>query len=345
MALAATAFGILAPAAPAAADPTHLDVHAAIRALGSEQIHAAPGAPARLDRERVGRAIAGSKIHVLLAPFPDVSSESHTYYDRVYAPLADWARGGREVILVTGLQVNMVSSGEVVPTDLPEARQRLERFDVTSGVMFAVRYLRDGVERSDDWAARQGPADPAEVRRWVAALRHEPVHSAPGAVVTVDPHADWDRLGGHHVRIAVLPPVDPDAPTPALLPALAKAFPDDIVIVVRGRWFDAAGPLPAATIGQAHDYAISLTSSYELRQNFPYDAVLRPFLRRVTLLAAGEPYNRPLLRPTRLDVGAVVTRTAPWLFLAVCALLAAAVGGWWSVRTLRRRRDEALAVR
>ncbi|GEC19242.1 hypothetical protein PHY01_15250 [Pseudonocardia hydrocarbonoxydans] len=163
--------------------------------------------------------------------------------------------------------------------------------------------------------------------------------TGPGDPLVDGPWID-DLLPGGRVRIAALPALDAGAPDRDLLAALSAAYPDEVVLVQRGRWLEAAGPDPVE-VRSARDYVLGRYEDIILDRTLPPRALASQFLERLALLRSGEPFGRPRPEPVVADTvvarwaGPVAVGAAAALGLA--ALLAAGVAA-------RRRAAAAAAL-
>jgi hypothetical protein len=351
--LAVLALLVLAGPAGAAA-PTRdagwsgLDVGAALARLETEPVHRAAGAPARFDEAAV-RPLLDPGTRVLLVPHAPLDLGPDERYDVLDGPVADWARDReRDVVLVVGTRVRVVGSGTVVADGLDELRPLLAHLDVTAQLRFALTLVRTGEEVDVSAPADPVPADPAERAAVLDALRGGRVAVAPGAADApgTDPgppleDGAWidEALPGGRVRIAALPALDVGAPDPDLLADLRAAHPDDVVLVLRGRWLDAAGPDPEL-VRSARDHVLGRFEEFLLGRTLPPRGVVRPFLERLALLRSGEPFGRP--RPQPVVADDVVARWAPPV--AVGAAVALGGSGLLVAGRAARRRAAAAAA-
>lgn len=325
--LAAALMLAVLTAGPARAEPTYpgFDLDAALRALESDAVYRAPAAPARYDEAAV-RPLLDPDVRILLAPYTPLDLSAGERYDLVDGPVGDWADEREvEVVLVVGTAVRIVGAGSVGTSDLDDVRRTLAHLDVTADLRFALTYLRTGEEVGEP-APGGGVVDPAERDAVLAGLRRSRVHVAPGAPgpgVGPGPElADgpWidEALPGGRVRIAVLPPLDPGAPDRELLADLRAAFPDDVAVVLRGRWLEAAGP-DAAEVRSARDYVLGRFDEFLRARELPPRGTTTRFLERLALLRSGDPFGRP--RPEPVVADDVVARWTPPVVIGAAVLL------------------------
>lgn len=335
-ALAAAALVLLAVLPPGTAQATEvypgLDLDAALSVLEREPVHRVPAAQARFDEAQV-RPMLDPDVRILVIPYTPLDLTAGERYDIVDGPVRDWASDrDLDVLLVVGTQVRIVGEGTVGATSLDELRQNLAHLDVTASLLFALTYLRTG-EKVDLGGPSGGVEDPAERDAALAGLQESRVvalEASPGTEPG-DPLVDgpWidEILPGGRVRIVALPPLDVGAPDRDLLGPLSAAHPDDVVLVLRGRWLEATGP-DADEVRSARDYVLGRYEEFLLGRALPPRGTAVQFLQRLALLRSGEPFGRP--RPEPVVADAVVARwagpvaTAAAVGLGITALLAAA---------------------
>lgn len=313
-----------AAARPAAVDPG-FDLTAALAALETEPVHRVPGAPARFDAARV-RPLLGPDTRVLLMPYTPLELGAAEHYERVLRPVDDWACDrDLDVVTVTGLQVRS-EAGSWGSETLDGVRARLAHLDVTTDLALALENLRSGVRSAPEPPARPVPPDPAELAAVLAGLATSRTH---GSV----PDGRWidDALPGGRARVVALPALAPGAPDPDLLPALRAAHPDDVVVVLRGRWIEAAGPDPET--GSARDYVLGRYDELLPQRQVEPRAIARLFLERLALLRSGEPFGRP--RPQAVGAAALAALLTPWTIGGTAVVLG---GGSVLGAVLRSRR-------
>ena len=185
----------------------------------------------------------------------------------------------------------------------------------------------------------QVPADPAEVQRIGDALAADRIYNDPGLPQAQTVDSRWANVGpGLVVRAAFLPAVAPGQQLTDLIGPLGKRFPQDVVVVMRGRWIEVAGPDP-----EILDSALL----------WLYGNYMKPFLRwvvepsqavgllagQIGLLRTGVVSNQDPTA-TATDPGSPANPWLPWL-LAGVALLLAGIGGWWAGRSRRNSRMAA----
>lgn len=340
--LVATA--LLAGPSAAATEPEPepaIDVPAVLRALDREQVVRLPGSVAQFDEARVLPELPRSGRIVVVPPFEGTEGE---HYDAVYGPLADALLerrfGGEgedyDLVLVTGSLVQVFGEG-TFQAGLSEAQRSLAHRDVTEGLRFAARRLaaREPNDDSEPDLA-EVPPDPALVEQVVAGLRASRVWTAPGVRDRRTTDAELRELSPDvPVRVAQLPVLDRTEPYPDLLPALAAAFPGELVVLQRGSWLEASADVPEAQreVDSARNYVLGAFGSFLERGDQPPRAVLRLFLERFQEVRYGQAFRRPPVEP--VPGSELLRRWAPrvaWATVAVLALL--------GLRTVRRSRRE-----
>lgn len=330
------------PPAPAVPYPG-LDLVAAESALQTGPVYRAPGAPAQYDEARV-RPLLAPGTRILLAPYTPLDYGSGRLADDVTTPLRDWARDrDLKVVLVVGLRVRVLSSGAIGPSTLDGVRALLAHHDVTADLVLALENLRSGLEHLADPPAHPGPPDPAERDAVLAGLRASRIYGG----VADGPWVD-KALPGGAVRVAALPALAPGAPDPEMLPALRAAFPGEVVVVLRDRWIEAAGP--DVETGSARDYVLGRYADFLAQRQVEPKAEIRLLLERLALLRSGEPFGRP--QPAGVRADDLAARWTPWALGAAALVLGGGSLVLAAVRTRRRseaataqvRRGRALAV-
>lgn len=318
------------PRAPA------LDPTAATAALGRDPVYIAPGSVARIDLAPLRRELAGTSIVVAVAPYLPENAA------RTDGPLAEWAAAQRrQVVLVTGLQVTMLTSQNLFTPDVGDVRDALQRNDVTRQVLRAVRHLRDGATVHASWWPRTVPPDRAQLDRIVAGLRRSRLHMEPGVTERVAADQVQALVSDIAFRTVVLPPLLGDD-EPALLPALAMAFPGELIVVVHGRWLAATGA-PARQLAAAQASVLGRGVDYLLRYGWAPDNFLYAYLLRVKELRASRSYPPP--DAGGIDARGISLRLAPWIFVGFALLLGGGSVAIFVRRTVRERRASARAVR
>lgn len=315
------------------------DLARAVRELRTDPVYIAPGSQAGIDAARLRRELPPLRASVVVAP---VGTELRSY---------DFKDIEGHLIMVSGLHVTSNALLDVTLRAVLRRylRQALETYDVT-GLVYAVAAASvNGGAVGEEWEPAGRPAEDAETRAFVAALSRQRVYAAPG-VAARGPANHVRAAGDIPYRVLILPPSPPGATEPRLLPALTKAFPGDVIVVVRGLWLTAAGPDAPATLASAQRYAMSRTA-YTLeartmkRATEWYDVAwaLEPFFERLAQLRAGRQWRPP--PGPRLHVAATAGRLAPWAFAVAALLLGVGALAWWSRNTAKARLTDLRAVR
>lgn len=351
LAALAVLFGLLTLPAAAAAQPGELDVATLAQRLENDPVQVLPGALATVDAERVraelertvvrgssGQELPDVDVYVVVAP-PDGS----VTFDRLYRHLdAD-----DEVILVNGLRTDLRSwdeyargnyvwaTDEVLGDILNEDFERvvLPTYDVTGVVLGALRVLGDQPRWEIPDSADTPYGDQSFEDSVIAALRKDPVYVDPA--VPGDPDSShWDPFpanpptGEHGYRVVYL---SPDGPLSVY--EIARAFPEDVVVVMRGHLLEQHGP------GSHDERATALVRAqkavapdeYESGPYPPASTAVRVFFTELIDLRGGS-----------LDgpAGASLT-TSTWTFGATGGAIAViGVGLWWHRRQRERRSED-----
>ncbi|MBM9468387.1 hypothetical protein [Nakamurella leprariae] len=307
-------------------------VDEAIAALRSDDIASVGGAPARIDESVVRPALAAANAKLLLLPFADRDAR-RTSYDQVSA-VQEWAAEQEfELLSVTGLMAS-VSIFTVSPDELGGLQTNLLRQDVTRQARFAARYLVDRdaaqAEDTDTQVEVPVPADPELVAAVGDALAAEGFFRADGVADDVVAQG-WDVGPDLRVRAAFLPSPGLDGGYPNLIGPLAQRFPDDVVVVVTGRWFDMAGPEPDL-LRAALLYSYGAYTDFFLQYGEAPHRLLNGIASRIRALRTGVTTDQP--SPETADPVGGVSGVLPWLFSGTAAVL---VGGSWLLARRRNR--------
>lgn len=221
-----------------------------------------PDSIARFDRARVDALTANGEVKVLVTPPGPVDSQDNQNYR---AALSDITQAVEQqwdgtVVRVIGVEVESVGQ-----STLADVRHLLQTVEVTSGLEFVTPYLLDGTRGPSSGGEVTGTTDPTLVAELTARLRTDPVVVADG-VIQADPSAGipdpqrlrqtWQETTGTSLRLVVLPPLTDGEPAGVTAADLAPAFPDEVVVLIQGRWLDVAGPDQRA-LGVARDMTLS----------------------------------------------------------------------------------------
>jgi hypothetical protein len=332
--------GVLAGAPPP--DVPALDVPAAIRALETQQVYVAPGVVTTIDLDKVrGEMSPGTRL--LVAPFTEPFGEGANYptsedhYDKVYEPLRKWAQDKKvRLVTVEGLYTAWG------PSTLSELREQTAYMDVTGPALAAVRDAK-GAKAGDTYPAYQVlPPTSAQVAEMAAHLRQNPVYNAPGRTdpCTVSPQVVKAKLG-LSVKIVALPPLRPGEPFVDYAPALAREFPDDIVLVAQGYWTEIAGK-DQERLASARNYAFGRFEIGTFQQGGTLDGRIGSIVTRIDELSHHKPFGRP--QPRTYDPAETITRYTPWAWGGSAVVLGGGALAAFGLRRLRRRRAEEAAL-
>lgn len=258
--------------------------------------------------------------------------------------LGDWADEHKlKLIVVTGLSVTLLPYTGFSPSGLSGLQAQLAYSDVTDLVALAARNVRDGTTHLDDPQPAQAAPEAAEVATIVAALRANPRYVAPGAGAAIPSDELPATVSpGVPYRLALLPALPLGVAIPNLAPAVSQAFPGEVVIVVRGRWIDAAGP-GQDQVDSARNYTLGRAAkAFQLWGTAPY-LLVRFFLQRLTQLQDGAAFHRPMVRPVLAEE--LFHRYAEGVFITLAGLLGGGSLLWWGYRLRQSGRSAASALR
>lgn len=307
----------------------------AVAALTDDVIARAPGAPAEFDEAAVRADLAESSVRILLLPY--LSDDQKKVAQDTSRAVEGWA-ATNDLTLITVIGVAPgFSLFSVSPTTPGEAERLLAHQDVTQTLRFAIsRASKDRAvpEPPDTAPTTPVPADTALVATVTAALRTGTTWTDP-SLPPVAPTDAWSAVGPDRtVRVAVLPVRTRDQPRIDLIGPLTAAFPNDIVIVITGRWMDIAGPDPAILRSSVMYLYGGVSGSTNLYSSPITPAEQVNFVcRRIGLLRTGVTTDQPA--PTREDPQGSVLPVLGWVFLGAAAVVGAGV--WYE----RRRREVA----
>lgn len=309
-----------------------------VAAFATDVVVRTPGAPAELDEDALRADLAGSRVRVLLLPY--LSDEQEDAARDTSRTVEGWAADADlTLITVTGV-TPAFSLVDALPTTLGEAERLLAHQDVTPTLRFAVSRAsaQDGdaiiPEPSDTPLGTPVPADADLVATVTAALRTDGVWTDP-SLPPVTPTPAWSLVGPDRtLRVAVLPFRTREQPRIDLVTPLAAAFPDDIVMVLTGRWIDIAGPDPAILRSSVTYLYGGVSDTVNLYSSpITPDQEVNGVARRIGLLRTGVTTDQP--SPTTQDPQGSVLPVLGWVFLGTAAAVGAGV--WYE----RRRRAVA----
>ena len=338
-----TVVGVLLPGVAWATPDVEAEVIAAWQ-TGPVYLGADPGV--RLDAAALRQEIAATSgrpgVGRVYFAMVDGLPDNGYLFDDLFGAIG----AGNTIVLLDGLAVDVKSAQldqSVNYFDLGHsviasyARPLLETHDATGAVLAALRGLR-GVTPATAPAPRSVPPATATVNRIAAAFRQHPTYTDPALPGTVP-----DQPGA---LVAVLPTLSPGAPDPALAPALAKLFPDKLILIDRGGWLSYAGPGPAADLARAWSYALGYGIGDLLYvADGSSAATVEAFIQRLTELRDGtiSQHQVPLTAaPTAANVAGYL---APWAFAGTALGLAIVVLGGWELRRARQRRRAEAELR
>lgn len=367
--VAATCLGsALLCAAPAAAQPEQhlppeLDVPAALAALEDQQVYRAPGAVARFDEQRVLDALP-ERSRLLVGPYSGPRDETghypgeDDYLNQVYTPMEEWANKRHLTLIhVEGIDVSLLGEhggGTITPTDIGELRQRTAYLDVTNALVGAARIAsglqpEEALDIPDQLDDIVTPTR-SHVDELAGRLRDDRIYQAPGRE---DDPIDRRLLTiaeklGIPVRIAAFPVLERGQPLADYAPALAKRYPDDVIMVAYGRWLDIAAPYQDKAIS-ARNYAFGRFEMGSFAQGSLLSTRIATVLTRLDELleeiAFGRPQPPPQPEPQPYDVRRTISALAPWALLGSATILGGVGLVAWRRQDARQQAEESAALR
>lgn len=282
-------------------------------AVRSGVISRVPGAPAVVDTDAIMAAVKGTAIRVLMLPFAPLATKGRDAAGSRAVDLKDWASDqGIDLIEVEGLQV-VFDIYDVVPTSMAELQPVLSGMDVTGQVRAAIAHLRDRPEPPDATLRPERPADPGQVDTIADALAAHRIYNDPTLADEQQVLDGWTDAGENlTVRAAFLPPAPRGAELTDLAAALHRRFPDDLVVVARGRWLDVAGPDPTL-LHSALLWVYGYYSRPVLGWQVDPAVLVSLLAERVGLLRTGTATDQPSPdQPS--DPVSSVSHALPWIF-------------------------------
>ena len=353
-----------APASAGARTGQPLDINPILEQLASEQLVRVPGSVAYFDEARV-RAELGPDLRVLILPYVDYDlyedGDENTYYDDVRAPLHDWADDrDYSVLLVEGLDVRLTGVVPPVsmldselPADLAELRTTTSTRDVTER-MLVFSQIANGTApdtAEEVVVAHPAPVQPtaAQLDGVLAGLQDSRIYNAPGRDDLIEDGlvANADKAG-LTIRVAAFPYLAPGQPVVDYASALGARFPDDVVLVLHGDWFDVVAKDQAKALS-ARDFGYGDASLGLLPSGRRGDSLLRGFLERYSFLLADTAYGRPQPppqpRPSPFDVQNTVAALAPWVLVGAAVVLGGAGLTWHRRKASTAAAEERKALR
>ena len=328
----------VAPAPPST--PTPFDAKSAIAALGSRSILRMAGAPASFDQAQISGRIRGTDVKLLLVPFQPYSAEADREAERAQESIVgDWGDAHHvQVILVIGLEIHLLSKYVVVtPDNLTELRPVLENYDLTVQLQMSLDLLRNS-KQDEPVATTAAPAAPralpaAAVTAMVQRLRVDDTAVVGDIPLTKDPQKLWrDSIPRQRLRLVIEPP--PTGDPGELAKPLSARFPGDVVIVIRGRWIEIAGP-DQALLDSAVLYSYGAAAVGFTAWAVTPDLYVNYLAQRIALLRSGSVSGQasPAAAP---DPVRSVGRSIPILVAATALMLVLVL------LVLRRRRAAGL---
>ncbi|WP_083752967.1 hypothetical protein [Actinosynnema sp. ALI-1.44] len=327
---------VLGVAALQPADVPKLDVPAAIRALETQQVYRAPGVVTHIDVDVVKREM-GPDTKLLIAPF-EQGYKDEEHYEQVSEPLKKWA-DARKVRLITveGLYTRWG------PSTLPELRQQTAYMDITGPALASVREInRVPVGRAYPAYQVLAPTQ-AQVTDLAGKLRQDRVYNAPGRAdrFTLSTKTIQQKTG-LTIRVAALPALNPGEPFVDYAPALAREFPDDIVLVAQGYWVEVAGK-DKERIDSARNYAFGRYEIGTFSKGGTVDGRVATILTRLDELSRRKPFGRP--QPETYDPARTIARYTPLAWGGSAVVLGGGALTGFALRRRRRQQREEAALR
>ncbi|SMC87401.1 hypothetical protein [Kibdelosporangium aridum] len=313
-------------------DVHKLDVPAAIRALETQQVYQAPGVVTHIDLGVVTREMAPDT-KLLIGPFSAYKDNDH--YERVSEPLRKWADSKKvRLITVEGLYTRWG------PSNVAELRQQTAYMDITGPALASVREVNKVPVGEVYPAYEVRTPTPAQVADLAGKLRESRIYNAPGRAdkFTLSTKSIQQQTG-LTVRVAALPALKPGEPFVDYAPALAREFPDDIVLVAQGYWTDAAGK-DQERVDTARNYASGRYEIGTFLKGGSVDGRVSTILTRLDELSRRKPFGRP--QPETYDPAQTITRYTPLAWGGSAVVLGGgALAGFAVCRRKRQRLEEA----
>ena len=302
-------------------------------AVQADRVARLPGAPAELDTVAVAAAITGTSIRVVLLPFAPLDDTGRDAAGTRMSDLSSWADGEDiDLVTVVGLQVGF-SIYNLAPNSVPELAPVLAQMDVTHQVLTAVAKISKGPDLPDPTARPEIRADPGDVATITAALTADGIYNGPDLADPQQIDSTWSASYGAPVRVAFLPAAPAGSPLTDLLTPLHQRFSGDVVIVVRGRWLEIAGP-DDEVLQSARLWMYGSYQRPALGWDVSPSALVGVLADQVHLLRSGVVSDQSAPKaPT--DPVSSAGRWLPWLFVATAGALAVTGG------LLARRRRAA----
>ena len=292
-------------------------------AVTSGVISRVDGAPAVVDTDTIRKAVKGTNIRVVMLPFDPLDPDARDAAGMQAVDLKDWADSekGYELIEVEGLQV-VFSIYDIVPDSMAELQPVLAQMDVTHQVLFAISNLQKTKAPPDPTTPKTRTADQGQVDTIAAALAANGIYNDPALATPQEPEKGWDAAGVT-VRAAFLPPAPRGTELTDLATALHQRFPGDLVVVVRGRWIEAAGPhqdLVHSSLLWVYGYFSRGLLGWQVEPS----SLVRLLIERVALLGTGVVTDQP--SPSEpADPVSSLPKTLPWVFAGAAVLIVAVV--------------------
>ncbi|CAM4131440.1 hypothetical protein KIPE111705_41990 [Kibdelosporangium persicum] len=311
-------------------DVPKLDVPAATGALETQQVYQAPGVVTHIDLPVVTKEMAPDT-KLLIAPFSSYKDDER--HDKVYEPLRKWAESRKvRLITVEGLYTRRG------PSNVTELRQQTAYMDITGPALASVREVNKVPAGQVYPAYEVRTPTPAQLADLAGKLRQNRIHNAPDRAdkFTLSPSAIQEKTG-FTVRVAALPALKPGEPFVDYAPALAREFPDDIVLVAQGYWIEVAGK-DRERLESARNYAFGRYEIGTFLKGGTVDGRVATILTRLDELSRRKPFGRP--QPETYDPAATITRYTPLAWGGSAVVLGGGALAGFAVRGRKRRQRE-----
>jgi hypothetical protein len=256
------------------------------------------------------------------------------------------------LITVEGIQVSngSVTSG---PSSFSELRLQTVYHEVTGPILGLIAYEKDHNAPIPYPPYKVVAPSTAQLDDLTAKLRANPIYNAPGiddplVQLTPDLFATARKAVGHDLRVAALPLLTPGEPFVDYAPALAKRFPDSVVMVAQGDWLEVKGP-DQALLTSARNYSYGRFQYSSFSNGIVMADRVATIAGRFFELTKKKPFGRPQPaaqpKPVPYDVRRTISNAAPWALLGAAIVLAGSGLLYRRLRTAREDAEEKTAMR
>ena len=323
------------------------------------QIVRMPGAQTYLDASVVSAATRGSNLLVVVTP-PTPLGAVQTTRARDNTAQESWANPRKlRLIMVHGQEVYLpyASDQDLLAATTPGSglpmREGMRTADATDSVLkivqeeLADRAGKDDVTvpdppGSDAYTAAAlaltgaRPPTAAELRPVEAALDRADLYADPSITPAPTFKPAWSAVGqGREVKVVLLPYADPTGPPVDWTGALARRYPNAVVLVMTGKWIESAGTNRQTMVD-------SIIATYNLG-GFSFAASAPAFsqtLDWVTGIDAAAVSSHAFARPLPRLPDTAFPRWIAYLLLGTAAIIAAGFGiSYWLDRRRSARQD------